>query len=156
MPPARPRALATPAPCKPSPSLLNLAVTDLIRSGLFSFASTTFILSLVNVTTRGVHTPNIVVGMAIFCGGLVQLLAGMWEFPRGNVFGATGEPPFLLHSVCLGSTLSRVLFGSVSFCLGNAHKHACAVLIHETHPTIRISPGYHSWAQCALPHQNAR
>jgi len=57
--------------------------------GLFSFASTTFILSLINVQTRGVHTPNVVVGMAIFTGGLVQLLAGMWEFPRGNVFGAT-------------------------------------------------------------------
>jgi len=57
--------------------------------GLFSFASTTFILSLVNVQARGVTTPNVVVGMAIFAGGLVQLLAGMWEFPRGNVFGAT-------------------------------------------------------------------
>jgi len=57
--------------------------------GLFSFASTTFILSLINVQTRGVTTPNVVVGMAIFTGGLVQLLAGMWEFPRGNVFGAT-------------------------------------------------------------------
>jgi hypothetical protein len=34
--------------------------------------------------------------MAIFTGGLVQLLAGMWEFPRGNVFGATGERSFLL------------------------------------------------------------
>ncbi|KAG6906494.1 hypothetical protein DXG01_013673 [Tephrocybe rancida] len=29
--------------------------------------------------------------MAIFAGGLVQFMAGMWEFPRGNVFGATGE-----------------------------------------------------------------
>jgi hypothetical protein len=57
--------------------------------GLFSFASTTFILSLINVQTKGVHTPNVVVGMAIFTGGLAQLLAGMWEFPRGNVFGAT-------------------------------------------------------------------
>ena len=60
-------------------------------SGLFSFASTTFILSLINVQARGVATPNVVVGMAIFTGGLVQLLAGMWEFPRGNVFGATGK-----------------------------------------------------------------
>jgi succinate-acetate transporter protein len=25
--------------------------------------------------------------MACFCGGLAQLLAGMWEFPRGNAFG---------------------------------------------------------------------
>jgi len=57
--------------------------------GLFSFASTTFILSLFNVQARGIQTPNVVVGMAIFTGGLVQLLAGMWEFPRGNVFGAT-------------------------------------------------------------------
>ncbi|KAF8647548.1 hypothetical protein AX16_006637 [Volvariella volvacea WC 439] len=57
--------------------------------GLFSFASTTLILSLYNVQTRHVNAPNLVVGMAIFCGGLAQLLAGMWEFPKGNMFGAT-------------------------------------------------------------------
>jgi hypothetical protein len=44
-----------------------------------------------NVNTRGIHTPNVVVGMAIFTGGLLQFLAGMWEFPRGNTFGATGD-----------------------------------------------------------------
>jgi len=57
--------------------------------GLFSFASTTFILSLYNVNTRDITTPNVVVGMALFTGGLAQLLAGMWEFPRGNQFGGT-------------------------------------------------------------------
>lgn len=57
--------------------------------GLFSFASTTFILSMFNVHARNIHEPNVVVGMAIFAGGLAQLLAGMWEFPRGNVLGAT-------------------------------------------------------------------
>jgi len=57
--------------------------------GLFSFASTTLILSLYNIQTRGITQPNVVVGMAIFCGGLAQLLAGMWEFPKGNTFGAT-------------------------------------------------------------------
>ncbi|KAF8998853.1 Gpr1 family protein [Cyathus striatus] len=58
-------------------------------AGLFSFASTTFMLSLFNVNTRGIHTPNLVIGMAIFAGGLTQFIAGMWEFPRGNTFGAT-------------------------------------------------------------------
>ena len=29
--------------------------------------------------------------MALFVGGLAQLLAGMWEFACGNTFGATGE-----------------------------------------------------------------
>ncbi|KAF9231738.1 Gpr1 family protein [Melanogaster broomeanus] len=62
--------------------------------GLFSFASTTFILSLYNVNARSITTPNVVVGMACFCGGLAQLLAGMWEFPRGNVFGATAFTSF--------------------------------------------------------------
>ncbi|KAJ6531398.1 Gpr1 family protein [Mycena vulgaris] len=57
--------------------------------GLFSFASTTFILSFYNVSVRGITHPNVVVGMALFTGGIAQLLAGMWEFPRGNVFGAT-------------------------------------------------------------------
>ncbi|KNZ80497.1 Ammonia transport outward protein 2 [Termitomyces sp. J132] len=42
-----------------------------------------------NVNTRGIHTSNVVVGMALFGGGLTQFIAGMWEFPRGNVFGAT-------------------------------------------------------------------
>ncbi|KAJ7094118.1 GPR1/FUN34/yaaH family-domain-containing protein [Mycena epipterygia] len=42
-----------------------------------------------NVQTRGISHPNVVVGMAIFSGGLTQFIAGMWEFPRGNVFGAT-------------------------------------------------------------------
>jgi GPR1/FUN34/yaaH family len=46
---------------------------------------------LYNVNTRGIHTPNVIVGMAIFTGGLLQFIAGMWEFPRGNVFGATGK-----------------------------------------------------------------
>ncbi|KAF5310284.1 hypothetical protein D9619_010496 [Psilocybe cf. subviscida] len=32
--------------------------------------------------------------MAIFCGGIAQLLAGMWEFPRGNVFGRTAFTPY--------------------------------------------------------------
>jgi len=57
--------------------------------GLFSFASTTLILSLYNLQTRGITAPNVVVGMAIFCGGLAQFLAGMWEFATGNTFGAT-------------------------------------------------------------------
>jgi len=57
--------------------------------GLFAFASTTLVLSLYNVGARGIAVPNVVVGMALFYGGLAQLLAGMWEFVTGNTFGAT-------------------------------------------------------------------
>ncbi|KAL8687659.1 MAG: hypothetical protein Q9218_006234 [Villophora microphyllina] len=46
--------------------------------GLSAFALTTFVLSLINMSTRGVAEPNLVVGIAFGYGGLVQLLAGMW------------------------------------------------------------------------------
>ncbi|KAI9452105.1 Gpr1 family protein [Lactarius psammicola] len=57
--------------------------------GLFSFASTTLVLSLYNVHARHITVPNVIVGMALFFGGLGQFLAGMWEFATGNTFGAT-------------------------------------------------------------------
>ena len=46
--------------------------------GLSGFALTTFILSLLNLGTRGSLEPNIIVGPALAYGGLIQLLAGMW------------------------------------------------------------------------------
>lgn len=57
--------------------------------GLSCFALTTFILSLINVQARGVNEPNIVIAAAFAYGGVVQLLAGMWEMAVGNTFGAT-------------------------------------------------------------------
>ncbi|CAG8505239.1 4869_t:CDS:2 [Ambispora gerdemannii] len=57
--------------------------------GLSSFALTTFVLSLYIVGAREVTHHNIIVGLALFYGGIVQILAGMWEFKVGNTFGAT-------------------------------------------------------------------
>jgi succinate-acetate transporter protein len=55
--------------------------------GLSAFALTTFVLSSANA---GFFTgATIVIGLALFYGGLAQLLAGMWEFRAGNTFGAT-------------------------------------------------------------------
>src|SRR5436853_2881915 len=54
--------------------------------GLAVFALTTFILSGHDATC----IPDLIwVGLALFYGGLTQLLAGMWEFRNQNVFGAT-------------------------------------------------------------------
>ncbi|KAJ3540307.1 hypothetical protein NM208_g5121 [Fusarium decemcellulare] len=57
--------------------------------GLSSFAVTTFVLSCVNMHVRGETVPNIAIPLAFSYGGLVQLLAGMWEMAVGNTFGAT-------------------------------------------------------------------
>ncbi|CAH7670899.1 GPR1/FUN34/yaaH family-domain-containing protein [Phakopsora pachyrhizi] len=57
--------------------------------GLCSIAASTFLLSLINLQFRGVKTNNIVLSMAFGFGGIVQFLAGMWEFASGNTFCAT-------------------------------------------------------------------
>jgi len=56
--------------------------------GLAAFAGTTFFLSVVNSGMLGDSVETVVLGLALFYGGLGQLLAGMWEFTKGNTFGA--------------------------------------------------------------------
>jgi succinate-acetate transporter protein len=62
--------------------------------GLAGFAGTTFYLSAVNAGLLPKSVEAGVFGLAIFYGGLAQLLAGMWEFVKGNTFGAVAFSSF--------------------------------------------------------------
>jgi len=68
------------------------AIANPAPLGLSAFALTTFVLSSSNA---GFIFPKVgaggaaVIGLAIFYGGLVQLIAGIQEFRAGNTFGAT-------------------------------------------------------------------
>lgn len=71
----------TPIPARPE-------FADPGALGLAGFALTTFLLSLANagiIPAAGAA----VLGVALFYGGIAQLAAGMWEFAKGNTFGAT-------------------------------------------------------------------
>jgi len=57
--------------------------------GLSGFGLTTLVLSFINSNLIGAAATPVVLGMALAFGGGCQLLAGMWEFRTGNVFGAT-------------------------------------------------------------------
>jgi succinate-acetate transporter protein len=57
--------------------------------GLAAFALTTFILSTANAGIINAGVESIVFSSALFYGGAVQVLAGMWEYRKGNTFGAT-------------------------------------------------------------------
>jgi uncharacterized protein len=56
--------------------------------GLAAFAMTTFVLSMFNSNLVNEKGTPVVLGLALVYGGVVQLLAGMWEFRTGNTFGA--------------------------------------------------------------------
>ena len=74
-----PSPLAAPTP--------SAAVANPAPLGLCAFALTTFVLSAANA--KLFSGAEVVIGLALFYGGLAQLLAGMWEFRTGNTFGAT-------------------------------------------------------------------
>jgi uncharacterized protein len=72
-------------PAAPSPG-----IADPGPLGLAGFALTTFLLSAANARwTNGNSAGTAFLGYALAYGGLAQLLAGMWEFRRGNVFAST-------------------------------------------------------------------
>ncbi len=76
----------------PSPTA---SIADPGPLGLAAFAATTFLLSLFNakiVKTESLEA--VVLPLALFYGGLAQLLAGMWEFKKANTFGATAFTSF--------------------------------------------------------------
>jgi len=71
------------APSVPSPS-----IADPGPLGLAGFAMTTFVLSVFNTNMIDGSLGTSVLALALFYGGIAQLLAGMWEFRKGNTFGA--------------------------------------------------------------------
>jgi hypothetical protein len=90
------------------------AIADPAPLGLAAFALTTFLLSAVNAgLTRPAGPANggEWIGYAFFYGGLGQLLAGMWEFKRANVFGATAFSTYGGFWLGLGYYVTHVAAG---------------------------------------------
>jgi succinate-acetate transporter protein len=84
--PARARASANDPVDVPASDTARVA--DPAPLGLAAFAGTTFFLSVVNTGMLSETVETVVLGLALFYGGLAQLLAGMWEFANRNTFGA--------------------------------------------------------------------
>jgi uncharacterized protein len=64
-------------------------IADPAPLGLAAFALTTFFLSFVNAGWVPASVEPVVFGLALAYGGVAQFAAGMWEFTKGNTFGAT-------------------------------------------------------------------
>jgi len=71
----------------PAPSF-GAQIADPAPLGLACFALTTFMLSTFNAGILPKSAEVAILGVALFYGGIAQLFAGMWEFVKGNTFGA--------------------------------------------------------------------
>jgi succinate-acetate transporter protein len=83
-------ATQTPSPAAASTGIVPGAhIADPAPLGLAAFALTTFFLSFVNAGWVPSSVEPVVFGLALAYGGAAQFAAGMWEFTKGNTFGAT-------------------------------------------------------------------
>jgi succinate-acetate transporter protein len=78
----------------PAPAASGFKPADPGPLGLAGFAMTTFVLSMFNSNLVDGKGIPVVLGLALVYGGIVQLLAGMWEFRTGNTFGAVAFSSF--------------------------------------------------------------
>ncbi len=67
---------------------LRPAIADPAPLGLAAFSVTLLVFSMFSAGLLDSTGAPVVLGLALAYGGLAQLLAGMWEFRRGNTFGA--------------------------------------------------------------------
>jgi len=85
------------------------AIANPAPLGLSAFALTTFVLSAANA---GLYSgAAIVIGLALFYGGLGQLMAGMWEFRRDNTFAATAFTSYGAFWIAVGFSLMPLFSG---------------------------------------------
>jgi succinate-acetate transporter protein len=68
---------------------VSATIADPAPLGLAAFALTTFMLSTVNAGWLPDSVEPVVFGLALAYGGIGQFAAGIWEFAKGNTFGAT-------------------------------------------------------------------
>jgi succinate-acetate transporter protein len=69
-------------------------IADPAPLGLAGFALTTFVLSMVNSNIVPDTLVGGALGAALAYGGIAQFTAGVWEFAKGNTFGAVAFSSF--------------------------------------------------------------
>jgi len=78
------------------------AIADPGPLGLACFALTTFCLSMINAGFVDKTATIVVIAVALVYGGATQILAGMWEYKKNNVFGATAFASYGAFWISLG------------------------------------------------------
>ena len=100
----QPAAASSPAPGGPAPASA-VAWGNSAPLALAGFATTTFMLSMINANLVNIGTLPVVFAVAFAFGGLAQLIGGVIQLRMGNTFGGmlfTGYGAFWLSLFAIG------------------------------------------------------
>jgi succinate-acetate transporter protein len=93
----------------------NVPIADPGPLGLAAFAMTTFVLSCANAQLIPATVSAAFLTLGLFYGGAAQLLAGMWEFKKGNTFGATAFTSYGAFWISLSTMVYLETTGVLKF-----------------------------------------
>ena len=107
------------------------SIADPAPLGLAGFALTTFLLSAKNAGWMTHATGSAFLGYAFAYGGVAQFAAGMWEFTRGNVFGAVAFGSYGSFWIGLGLWVQLVANPAVAAIKPSTLASTVAALNHD-------------------------
>jgi GPR1/FUN34/yaaH family len=93
------------------PALAAAARPGLADPGAWAvtaFATTSFMLGMYNANLINAAGAAIVIPVALFFGGLIQIIVAILEIFRGNLFGAPGGFPAAVTPACPQGRVPRV------------------------------------------------
>lgn len=76
---------------QPSLPVVHRSFANPAPLGLLSFATGIFLISILGVHARDITTPNVLVGVLLFFGGVCQFISGIMEFVAGNTVSRTAR-----------------------------------------------------------------
>jgi uncharacterized protein len=101
----------------PSTSAPAAGMADPGAWAVTAFATTSFMLGMYNAHLINLGGAPIVIPVALFFGGLIQIMVGVLEVMRGNVFGAvvfgTYGPFWVIYGVLLTLYAGQISAGAV-------------------------------------------
>lgn len=95
------------------PSKTEVILANPAPLGLMAFGTTTVLLNLANA--GAIPLDSIVLAMGLFYGGLAQIIAGVFEFRKGNTFGMTAFISYGFFWISLVFILSPAQLLGASF-----------------------------------------
>jgi hypothetical protein len=69
--------------------LVGWSNREIVSTSILTNVPGIFLISIFGVQVRGVATPNVLVGVLIFFGGICQFISGIMEFVSGNTVRPT-------------------------------------------------------------------
>lgn len=116
-----------------SPAIREVTITNMLAEpaplGLIGLAISALVLGFTDLGWASASDKSLMIPWTIFLGATAQLIAGLMDFKRNNIFGATAFTTYSLLWYSISLTLIVTIFTDASFDLNHYAHGLIGILI---------------------------